>query len=543
MQNSTLFALLNLLQPEEIDLLDQLIDTALFKLPNRHTDTVGLFRYLKPILNAKDDEPELDKKEVAQALFGHRANPDLELRKAMSNLMGIVKKFVLVQQILLPQKEEAAEFLQGVQAELGLLRWIKERSTNSAFNKIKNQQFNFTSQKSQLLIGQYYQSLLEQTAVFPSEIGVLFNQRNYSEWLLSGFWREYDMFDYYSLQRRQQEQERHLIQALEALDLFYYQLKLSLVVLAQTNQMMRPVQEKIETPFVDNQIEQVEFILTHLPKHLKKSNAIQLFGATHAMLRMAEKGEVHYQQVEDLILNGDLDIPDDIILTIRTMQRVYCSVMYNRTGQPIYLQRNFVFFTENLEREIKQKAGAVTALSFSAAISNALRLGKQNHAWVGDFLERFKNGNNIIGTEIPREVYKINRAHLLLHQGAYREASNELVGYEWYGRLDEPQILLLAIRIDLKTQIEMGRYEEDYTLRTLDSAEKRIVRLVGIDEQQRQLTLQFLRIIKQICPIMAKVQLRMPPADVQTRKAAWQQEIAQVPVAEKAWLLEKIEQL
>ena len=143
-------------------------------------------------------------------------------------------------------------------------------------------------------------------------------------------------------------------------------------------------------------------------------------------------------------------------------------------------------------------------------------------------------------TETPREVYKINRAHLLLHQRAFREASNELIGYEWYGRIDEPQILLLAIRIDLKTQIEMGHYEEDYTLRTLNNVEKRIIRLTGIDQQQSDMTLQFLRLIKQMCPLMVKLKISLIPDDINEKIDKWEKEIRSEPIAEKAWLLQKI---
>jgi hypothetical protein len=540
MLKSTLITLLRLLKDRELELLDQLIDTVLFKLPNRHTDSVRLFSYLKTLLIDLSDEHKLEKREVAQHLFGHRANPDTELRKAMSGLVGILKKFVLVKQVLLPQEDTAGEFLRNIQADLSLLHWLKTHVTQTPPNQKASFIIDDTARKNHLIIGQQYQILCDQTAYLPPKEGPFFNQRNYSEWLLSGFWREYEMFDYYSLQRQQKEQEKHLVKALSTLDLFYYQLKMSLTLHQQTNQMMRPIQKELETSLVQDQILHAQRLLEHLPIHLKASQSIQLYAATHAMLLQDEQSEIHYQKIEELISSGQTTLPDEIILNIRAMQRVYCSLMYNRTGASIYLQRNFVFFTENLEREIKQQGGGINALSFSAAISNALRLGEQSQEWVIHFLERFKNGVGILDTETPREVYKINRAHLLLYQRAFREASNELIGYEWYGRIDEPQILLLAIRIDLKTQIEMGHYDDDYTHRTLNNVEKRISRLTGIDQQQSDMTLQFLRLIKQMCPLMVKLKISLIPDDINEKIDKWEKEIRSEPIAEKAWLLHKI---
>ncbi len=543
MLKSNLFSLLRLFKSEEMDLLDQLIDTALFKLPNRHTDSVRLFRHLKPILHQSYGENELDKKSIARHLFGHRANPDTELRKAMSNLAGILKKFVRVQQVLLPQTTSVSGFLRDIQVDLSLLQWLKSRTANTIPTAKSSFIVDHSTRKNQLLVEHQYQILHQYTGVLPTEEGPGFNQRNYSEWLLAGFWTEYEMFDYYGLQRLPIEQERHMIQALGALDQFYYQLKMSLVVHLQTNQMMRPIQETFEYAIVQDQVVHAQKLLENLPQHLIHSSSIQLYNAAYAMLTQAENSEAHYLELEKHIGSYALDLPEEIITTFQTIQRIYCSVMYNRTGKTIYLQRNFAFFTQHLESEIKQQGGTISALSFSAAISNALRIGQENHEWVTRFLQRFQNGKNLFGTETPREVYKTNRANLLLSQQAYREASNELIGYEWYGRIDEPQILLLAIRIDLKIQYEMGKYEDDYTMRTLDNAEKRILRLGGIDQQQRDMTLFFLRLLKQLCLVAVKLKMRRSQDGLDSKIAKWQTEINSKPVAEKAWLLQKVKEI
>ena len=234
-----------------------------------------------------------------------------------------------------------------------------------------------------------------------------------------------------------------------------------------------------------------------------------------------------------------MNLPEEIIKSLKTIQSTYCAKLYNQTGDQVYLQRRFDLFKESLEADLAQQNGKITAVQLSGTVSNALKLGPSNHRWVTQFLARFSQGKDVLGTETPREVYKVNQAHLLLQQGYFREASNELIGYEWYSRLDDPQILLLAIRIDLKIQFELKRYMDDYTMRTLDTAEKRILRLAGLDEQQRSMTLLFLRVIKQLSLLLAVTHLHTPSQLVE-KVEELNAKINLKPIAEKEWLMAKV---
>ncbi len=540
MEKSTLLAIFRLLEPHEIVLLGQLIDTPLFKLPNRHNDMVGLFRYLQPFAPAFNS-PELDNRDaVAQQLFGHRTRPEAELRKAMNLLLGVLKKFVLMQQVFQLNPTPEGAFLHELQSDLGLLRWLAARAGDPGQVTAKLNQTGKRPNKSRLLLEQQYRSLGAATANLIDGPGVHFNQRSYSEWLLTGFWKEYEMFEYFSDLRLATEQEKHLLRALAALDHFYCQIKLSLVVYLQANKMVRPNRDATAAAMVESQIVATRMMVQQLPPQLIEAKSVQLYIAASEMLFDPSFGELAFQRMSELMQKPDVQLPKALLRTLRTLQRAYCAHMFHSTRLPIYAQRRFDLAKIDLEEDLSVQDGTITASQFTATISNALMLGETNHTWVLSFLDKFPNGKGILATEMPREVFKTNRAYLLLQQGQYREASNELVGYEWYGRIDSPQVLLLAIRVDLKAQYELNRFDDDYTLRTLEAAEKRIVRLTGIDDQLKNMTLSFLRMLRQIGHERTLQTHLYDPRDASAKVAAWREEINSQPIAEKDWLLGKI---
>jgi hypothetical protein len=534
MHNSTLIAVFRLFRPDENQLLAQLIDTPLFKLPNRHSDTSRLFQYLLQGAPDFQDEAYLSKEHVASQLFGHRSQPQSELRKAMSNLLGILKKFVLFQQFNGVPGSQGGILLRDIQTDLGVLKWLVERSGDiaqaSPTKKPKTQRLS----KTRVILSQQYRALHEASAGFSDAVRS-FNQREYSEWHLSCFWQEYELYDYFGMQRSLPEQQQHLLMALEALDRFYYQCKMSMTLHLQVNLLAQPPSGDM-APMIDNQFDHTRHMAQSPPAHLTETLDYQLYSAVFHMLLQQDAQDNQYETIEHLMRQETLCLPAPVLQTIRIVLNAYCAIMYNRTGERIFLQRRLELQKTDLENELRSNGNTITATRLSGTVSNALLAGEQHYAWVADLLERFWQGAGILATDTPREVFKVNRAHLLFHQGAYRDAANELIGYEWYGRINDAQILLLAIRIDLKTQFELGQFESDYMLRTLDAAEKRITRLHDINEQLRSMTLRFLRLIRQIGLTTLKGRAFYTYADWKSKMADWETYIQKKPIAEKTWL-------
>lgn len=534
MQNSTLIAVFRLFQTHEIQLLAQMIDTPLFKLPNRHGDTVRLFQYLQQAAPGFSDVGYLSKETAASRLFGHRSQPATELRKAMSNLLGILKKFVLFQQFAHTPGTPGNALLHDIQTDLGLLKWLASRSGDIAQEAPAVKPKRKRPAKTRVLLSHQYKIMHENSTRF-SDQARSFNQREYSEWLLSRFWQEYELYDYFGLQRSLPEQQEHLLRALDALDGFYYQLKMSMAVHLQVNLLAQAASDDRMTP-IRQQFHHSLDLARSLPTHLAEIPEHQLYSAVFRMLHEQDTHSQLYKTIEQLMGQDGIRLPDQVLQTIRISLSAYCAIMYNRTGDRFFLQRRLELQKTDLENELRTNGNTITATRLSGTVSNALLAGEQNYSWVAELLEVFGQGVGILATDTPREVYKVNRAHLLFHQGAYRQAANELIGYEWYGRISDAQILLLAIRIDLKTQFELGQFESDYMLRTLDAAEKRITRLLDINKQLRSMTLHFLRLIKQIGHARVKGRSFYTQEDWKNKLADWEKWMQEKPIAEKTWL-------
>ena len=541
MKNSTLIAVFRLFRPEENELLAQLIDTPLFKLPNRHSDASRLFRYLLQEAPDFPDEAGLSKEQVALYLFGHRARPRVELRKAMSNLLGILKKFVLFQQFASVPGTPGGALLREMQTDLGVLKWLTERSGDISQASPAAKPKQRRPEKTRVVLSQQYRALQEAGAGFSDAVRS-FSQREYSEWLLSRFWQEYELYDYFGLQRSLPEQQQHLLKALEALDGFYYQFRMSMSVHLQVNLLTQPPADAMSQA-VGDQFSHALHLAGALPAHLADQPGHQLYAAVFHMLLRQDAQDNQYETIEHLMRREALCLPDPVLQTIRIVLNAYCAIMYNRTGDRIFLQRRLDLQKTDLENELRANGNTITATRLSGTVSNALLAGEQNYAWVAGLLEGFPQGAGILATDTPREVYKVNRAHLLFHQGAYRDAARELIGYEWYGRISDAQILLLAIRIDLKTQFELGQFESDYMLRTLDAAEKRITRLQDINEQLQSMTLRFLRLIRQIGLARVKGRSFYTRQEWKNKLADWEKYLQEKPIAEKAWLKDLLEKM
>jgi hypothetical protein len=533
---STLFVTLKLFSKEECARLDALIETPLFKQPNRYTDTVVLYRYLfEHLHNNPKSTPELTRTKVAAHLFGHRANPDAELRKAMSQLQGILRQYSLILGITQTLDNPDQEILRQSKLEATYRNWLIERTSQQS-NKQDKKTTNKPA-KTQVMIETMYRQYQKNHSINPRTL----NHREYTLWLFQRFCLEYDMYDYYSKNHDFDEQHKHILLALNALDRFYTQIKMSIIINLQINRFVLPG-NALEAPYeIDHQIEMAQNFIHQLPQSGALLHETQLFVLLSALLHQRDiANSQRFETVVALIKNPSTSISDEYRKTVTDILASYCSVRYIKTRDSAYLQRRFDLTLPQLEADLMHNNGTLAVSQLTATVSVALRLGPHMYSWVEEFLERFSDGQRLLGTKTPRETYKVNRAHLLLLQGKVREASNQLVGYDWYSRIDDPQTLLLAIRVDLKAQYELNRYQDDYTIRLLDTAEKRITRIQGLDIQLQNMTLRFLRVMRQVFEVASILELQpRRRTELATRSVSIRQDVEMgAPIAERDWLLE-----
>ncbi len=536
MLHSTILATLRLLNEEERQLLDYFIVSPLYKLTNRHQDAVALWQYLKPYCPLLDDETQLERTRVTAALFGRRANAEAELRKAMSNLNNIVRRLILFQSVNGTSDNPQSAHLLAIRTDVATLSFLSERlATQPRVVKKSTTKPPHKTKAAEDLIAQTYNAALAKiNATTPQDIRQM-TPLQYQNWMYLGYqvstvWLE-------QVRLSKQDGIQPILQSLAALEQFYRHEQADLRLFAEVFQLTRQLPPQDEAALTDTLWSSTD---VHPP-----STALQLYQQVIGLLQQNDPNESRaaLDRITAGLANPGIALPVIHLRGIKAALRIFCGVMANTHDIPYFHEKRFHLFREHIQEDMLLHHGQVSAIQLSGLISDALRLGGYV-GWAADFLQQFEQGRGIIGTQTAREVYKINVANLRFHQQQYREAANELIGYEWYGRVDDPQLLLLAIRIDLKARYELSLHDDDHTIRTLDAAEKRITRLTDIAPQLSQMTLHFLRIIKQLSNIHQKRQIKHPKNFDATPKCQ-QLRIAihDKPTAEKAWLQAKIAEL
>lgn len=544
MHGSTLLLTLRLLKEEERQVLDLMAASPLFKLGNRHQDAVELLQYLRPFA-PQFDAPEMDRQVAAQVLFGHRTQPEAELRKAMSNLQNLVRKLILLQQLEADDDAASAQVL-AARTDLAMLRFFNER--NQVVNKKKKSAPTASGRKGKQaddLVAQAYHSLLSKTQALNSDAAQTFSAAQYLEMRnirleAAHEWHVHHLFN-------GSTDVKQLLDIVSELEQLYHYQRLDRQVSLRVSLLgMNMLQEEDSVRAALHYLEVAGSRKPVLPIVSDTPIELELYRQALIMLQSfdAPESTAAFEYLDNQLKNKQLPLPAEQIKGLKAVLRFYCGIMANRRQEGYFMQKRFELFQEHIAEEMLLNRGGVSAVQLCGLLSDALRLGAHNHAWAEAFLQQFENGAHIANTETPREVYKINKANLLFHQGRFREAANELIGYEWYGRVDNPQILLLAVRIDLKARCELGLYNDDHTLRTIDASEKRILRLEDIDPQLARMTLAFLRTVRQLFGIRQRLAQPLssgsrrfdPVVKLERLSAAIEEE----PIAEKIWLKQQL---
>ncbi|HRD81685.1 MAG: hypothetical protein IAE84_02440 [Saprospiraceae bacterium] len=544
MKGSTLLLTLRLLTEEERAALELMAASPLFKLGNRHQDAVELLQYLRPFA-PQYESLEMDRQVAAQALFGHRTQPEAELRKAMSNLNTLVRKLILLQQTLTDDDGPDAQ-LTAVRTDLALMRFCNERLDLSAAKKKSSA--NVSGRKAKQtddLVAQTYNSITAKTQCLQTEAAQTFTARQYLEMRnirleAAHEWHVHHLFN-------GSTDVRQLLDIVLELEQLYHYQRLDRQVSLRVSLLgMNTLQEEDSVRAALHYLEVVGSRKPVLPVLSDTPIELELYRQALIMLQSfdAPESTAAFEYLDNQLKNKQLPLPAEQIKGLKAVLRFYCGIMANRRQDGYFLQKRFELFQEHIAEEMLLNRGGVSAVQLCGLLSDALRLGDHNHAWTEDFLQQFENGAQIAHTETPREVYKINKANLLFHQGRFRETANELIGYEWYGRVDNPQILLLAVRIDLKARYELGLYDDDHTLRTIDAAEKRILRLDDLDPQLARMTLFFLRTVRQLAGIRHRMSQPLASGSRRFDAAGKLERLAgaieEQPIAEKVWLKEQL---
>lgn len=538
MINSSLLTILRIMRAEDLRTLKYLLVSPLFKLTNRHQDAVDLFQYLLQYAPAYDDAHALARPAVARLLFGRRSDPDNELRKSMSHLMQLIKKTALIAEVFHPETPLEDSYYTA-RSELAFMRFMNKRATSKR---------RPNRQKEKVMIEQAYDGVKKEKTRFFEQLKDQPEGAANIDFLVMGFEADWQLFQYYTTVMDLTGHNKVTLTILDSLDDLYFRMKLHLTTNLRLKLLVKtPYETESEKRAAERHLQRIDFLKT-LPD--ADSSLLKAYLQAFQLLAPYQEkvSEAAFEGLSALIDQKKLALQKDMLMQLKAVQRVYLLFRFTATRDFAYLENRFeLLYRHTLEDWLPHEDAVLPVSQFIALISDALHIGPKYDAWVESFLERFSQGRHLSGTDTPREIYKINRAHWLYRRARYREASNELVGYEWYGRVDDVQALLLAIRIDLKTQYELNRLDDDYGVRTLDAAEKRIKRISDLDDTLKSMTLRFLRVARQLYNLKTRQYLaskglarKVNMQEISRRLPA---ELDASPIAEKEWLKSKIEQL
>jgi len=195
-------------------------------------------------------------------------------------------------------------------------------------------------------------------------------------------------------------------------------------------------------------------------------------------------------------------------------------------GAEEFLEPLFNLYQKGLLQGVMTFAGGILPQSFQSIVTLGLRLKK--FAWVENFLEEYRN--QLVLTEDPESIYTLNRASLLFARGTYQKALNCLT-YEF----GDIYLKLVARRLEIQIYYELQSDLLDTKIQAFKVFVFRIApsRLTNL---QRKGYNNFVDLLKQIIHPSTRFN---EDRQVMLRKKIKEKKV----VAERTWLLEKIEAL
>lgn len=500
MIDSSLLLTLRLMDNTDLERLEMLVSTGFYALQNRRNDAQLLFAYLRKYAPAFADQVALAPDLVARQLFGHRAQPAAELRKAMSALLDMAQKVMFLKSIhfFVPsQTRPSPEFmLADLRQMVGLLGFYIERQKTQP-DTAQDNGLDRLIKSTHRQIAKYWDAIKNEDTDSAARIRQFTTSQLYELFylcLLAATKHYFYMLDKRSVNSRITE------------DLVYLADNHAAVFeLISTEQAaIYQMSSAIRAPFKGNSdfkkrgdqlLAQVEHIRLICPE--SRLPGIKLFTLAFRMFRNKEGDEQAYESLLEAMRDERVPIGREQVENFKAMLLIYNSWRHKATGEERYLARYVQLQSLFLEDTLRKNNNRLSAVKFLASLVNALKLnGKEHLNWAKDLLVRFDNGVNLSNTKHPALVFRVCKVLVLYHEGRYEEAFKTLGDYKKYGRLDEEQCLTAAIRLDCKLRYELDAYIEDEDTRAFHTNMQRIRRLNDVSHSLAQSMILFVNYIK-----------------------------------------------
>jgi len=563
MHESPLLRTLQLLTPEEFDMLEKFVGSPIFNEVNRFNDTVRLFEYLKGFYPDFAD-PALEKPVVGRALYPTRSNPENEVERTMAQLMHIVKQLINFRYSAVKGGravrsgrktnivQDPVALLNFARQQLALMRFYSERllqkppdtppppapapADGSGKKRRVKRAENFFQNLYQEL-----EDVFRAQQQFDQFEEYEFSDFFYFRYLSAQEKAMYDSLSEWSAQ----DGFVNLLLASENLDRFY--------LLSKLDQMCKLLHlQQIAMPFAEgsdehrrlttNQkltVQMTELLMQHEYDYNDPSIALYFSLLQLLTKKKPEKTDVLALQFFQLLRQHRDLVPAKRFRDFNVIVRSYWTRRYRQTRNRQFLEQLFQSHQEDVE-QIRRKSEDIQSTHFQSILFNAIKLGHLD--WAAAFLDEFSP--RLIATPDPDLVADIGRAMLLFARGRYSEAARTLPHYFNYGATDDPNLYSLAATLDMRIRYELGTLLDEEGVNMKRATHKRIKENKTLRPERRAGILGFYEAAVQLCRQKEKLQLRP------TNLVPIRQEVVRIaktleenPVVDAEWLREKCREL
>jgi len=483
MLNSRLLETFQAFDSDELEDFKLFVRSPYFNNEGNTTHIIALSDYITTCLFQEEKEA-VTKEQAFAVIFPNHQYSEGKLNKLMSALMKVVRKFMIYKY----SKIEEDESLQL----LALSKFYKDKYLDKRFLDTAKLFENRKKKKNRLDKDDYL-------------IDFIFQQ---------------EVTDFYS-RRNTRKGDLNLTATFESLDRHYVAIELFLGCMLLTQKS--DLELKIKRELL--KFEDIEQIFSKAA-HLKTPYAIVYRQATEMMKTIRLDREDTYHELKKLLKTHEEELPLEDLKALNTLLRNYCIIRQN-LGFENFLKEAFTLYQEHLEKGYLYYYGnKLVSRTVYTMVEFGLKLREYN--WAGKFLKKYKD--QIIMTDDPGKFYKLNWAKYSFCIGNFEEALNCLAP-----KYEDVHYNIAARRLEIKIYYETQSPLLDAKM---DAFKIYIFRLSKklLPDVHKELSNNFIDYLRQLLSsVTNKNEKRIEKLHEKISN--------EKSVAEKPWLLEKLEEL
>lgn len=471
MERTKLFVLLRCLDPKERRWVAGYFCQPY--LAEKHATWRQLLNYL--LDQTHQSQPKIDRKTIFIILFGIKTPyDDLRMRHIATNVL---------------QQVETA--LAYYYAQRDDVLWLPLQT------------LRLYSRKQ---LAKHYNGAIENIKRHLSE-----NEYRHADYFLQKY-RYFNLQEQFNNNRTDPAKQIALVEASNSLDVFYIAAKLRMMAALGTLQQVHTTDRRVALA------DMILLAVAQNPDYRQYTAIAAYYYCINMQQSSGTDSDTWFEQLTELLLRPQLDLPFDEAQEIYFFGLNYCAVQINK-GRDAYLQQIFALYQTGLPKQwLLDDGTTLSVFNYKNITTVALRLQQY------DFVHRFLHENKALLPAAQREsafTYNIANYHF------YRREYDQVLPLLQQVSHDEIFYTLDARLLLLKTYYELD--ETEALLSLVDSTRQLLQRTKQLNRERQKTYRNFLKFVRKLS--------NLPPKATQ-KMIALRQQIAQTThLADKKWLL------